>query len=118
MVISSWKDWCDSHVSSIDEPHTAMTIPAETIEKLCRLAQLAMPPEEREALVGDLGRIIDMVDAMAAVDTEGVEPMTSVVDTTPTQRDDVVNDGGYPERVLANAPAAADGFFTVPKVVE
>ena len=44
--------------------------------------------------------------------------MTSVVETTPKLRDDAVTDGGYPDKVLANAPDPADGFFTVPKVVE
>ncbi len=49
---------------------------------------------------------------------EGVEPMTSVTPMKLPLREDVVTDGHYPERVLANAPLAEDGFFAVPKVVE
>jgi aspartyl-tRNA(Asn)/glutamyl-tRNA(Gln) amidotransferase subunit C len=44
--------------------------------------------------------------------------MTSVVEMTLHEREDVVNDGERPEDVLANAPEREDGFFAVPKVVE
>jgi aspartyl-tRNA(Asn)/glutamyl-tRNA(Gln) amidotransferase subunit C len=52
------------------------------------------------------------------VNVDGVEPMTSVVHQEMKKRADVVTDGGYPEKVVANAPASDDNFFMVPKVVE
>jgi aspartyl-tRNA(Asn)/glutamyl-tRNA(Gln) amidotransferase subunit C len=52
------------------------------------------------------------------VDTEGVEPLTAVIDQKLRLRDDVVTDGDCREAVLANAPAAEQGFFAVPKVIE
>ena len=52
------------------------------------------------------------------VDTDGVAPMTSVVATTHAERDDVVDDGGITEDILANAPERDNGFFVVPRVVE
>jgi aspartyl-tRNA(Asn)/glutamyl-tRNA(Gln) amidotransferase subunit C len=52
------------------------------------------------------------------VDTDGVEPMTSVVHQGLPMREDVVTEGGDPAKVLANAPKTAKDFFVVPKVVE
>ena len=48
----------------------------------------------------------------------GVEPMTSVTPMQLRRREDKVTDGGYPEKVVANAPLTEDNFFMVPKVVE
>ncbi|HMA49960.1 MAG TPA: Asp-tRNA(Asn)/Glu-tRNA(Gln) amidotransferase subunit GatC, partial [Magnetospirillaceae bacterium] len=55
---------------------------------------------------------------LGEVNTDGVAPMASVAHMNLPRRADEVTDGGYPERVLANAPDAMDGFYTVPKVVE
>ena len=51
-------------------------------------------------------------------DTEGIAPMTSVVEVALPRRADAVTDGGAAEDVLANAPKRDDGFFVVPKVLE
>jgi aspartyl-tRNA(Asn)/glutamyl-tRNA(Gln) amidotransferase subunit C len=58
------------------------------------------------------------VEQLSEVDVEGVEPMTSVTPMDMKKRQDVVTDGGIPDDVIKNAPAAQDGFFVVPKVVE
>jgi aspartyl-tRNA(Asn)/glutamyl-tRNA(Gln) amidotransferase subunit C len=55
---------------------------------------------------------------LGEVDTEGVEPMTSVVHVVLPMREDVVTEGGDPEIVLSNAPKRTGNFFVVPKVVE
>ena len=95
-----------------------MALDTDTVRRIARLARIHIPDEELAPLAGELSNIIGWVEQLAEVDTDGVAPMTSVVDTKPTQRDDVVNDGGYRDQVLANAPDVADGFFSVPKVVE
>lgn len=95
-----------------------MALDTDTVRRIAHLARIHIPEEELEALAGELSNIIGWVEQLAEVDTAGVEPMTSVVETTLKQRDDVVTDGGYPDKILANAPDATDGFFTVPKVVE
>ncbi len=95
-----------------------MALDTDTVRRIARLARIHIPEEDLEPLAGELSNIIGWVEQLAEVDTDGVEPMTSVVETTPEHREDVVNDGGYRDRVLANAPDAADGFFTVPKVIE
>ena len=95
-----------------------MALDTDTVRRIARLARIHIPEEDLAPLAGELSNIIGWVEQLAEVDTAGVEPMTSVVETTLKQRDDVVTDGGYSEQVLANAPDVADGFFTVPKVVE
>ena len=55
---------------------------------------------------------------MDSVDTENIEPMTSVVDSDLYKRTDLVSDGGYQQQILSNAPSSMEGFFVVPKVVE
>ncbi|MCZ6509724.1 MAG: Asp-tRNA(Asn)/Glu-tRNA(Gln) amidotransferase subunit GatC [Alphaproteobacteria bacterium] len=95
-----------------------MALDTDTVRRIARLARIYIPEEDLEPLAGELSNIIGWVEQLAEVDTDGVEPMTSVVEITPEQREDVVNDGGYRDRVLANAPDTADGFFTVPKVIE
>ena len=58
------------------------------------------------------------MEQLSEVDVEGVEPMTSVISMAMKKRPDEVTDGGIPDDILKNAPAAQDGFFVVPKVVE
>jgi aspartyl-tRNA(Asn)/glutamyl-tRNA(Gln) amidotransferase subunit C len=95
-----------------------MAIDAATVRKVARLARIAEPEERIEPLVQELNGILQWIEQLAEVDTDGVEPLTSVVHATLPLRDDVVTDGGDAARVLANAPKSTDGFYVVPKVVE
>ena len=73
---------------------------------------------EIAALVPELNNILGWVEQLGEVDTDGVEPLTAVIDLRLRLRDDVVNDGGVRDAVLLNAPGAEHGFFAVPKVIE
>ncbi|QFR32204.1 Asp-tRNA(Asn)/Glu-tRNA(Gln) amidotransferase subunit GatC [Ancylobacter sp. TS-1] len=95
-----------------------MSVDQATVRRVAHLSRIAVTEDEVAHLQGELNAILAFVDELGEVDTTGVEPMTSVIPMTLPLRADVVNDGFYPERVLANAPAAEDGFFAVPKVVE
>lgn len=95
-----------------------MTVTAANVARVARLARIYEPPERLEALAGELNHILGWIDMLNEVDVEGVEPMTSAVETTLPLREDAVTDGGNAKRVTANAPKSADGFFVVPKVVE
>ena len=66
----------------------------------------------------ELSRILEWIEQLNEVDTEGVPPMTSVAAMRLAWREDRVTDGGRPEDILANAPERQDGYFVVPKVVE
>ncbi len=82
------------------------------------LARIAIKDDEVPPLVGELNQILDWVAQLEEVDTDGVMPMTSVVDASAPLRADDVSDGGKRDDVLRNAPDAREGHFTVPKVVE
>ena len=77
-----------------------------------------MTDAELERLVPELNNILGWVEQLGEVDTDGVEPLATVVDQKLRLRDDVVNDGNIRDAILANAPEAQHGFFAVPKVIE
>jgi aspartyl-tRNA(Asn)/glutamyl-tRNA(Gln) amidotransferase subunit C len=95
-----------------------MSIDAATVRKVARLARIAEPEERIEPLARELNGILQWIEQLGEVDTDGVEPMTSAVERALPMREDVVTEGGDPGRVLANAPKAVRDFFVVPKVVE
>ena len=95
-----------------------MSLDKATVAKIAHLARIHVPEEDLEPLAGELSTILDWVEQLAEVDTEGVAPMTSVVEIASRWRKDEVNDGACAEDVLANAPEAEMGFYTVPKVIE
>ena len=95
-----------------------MALDKDAVAEIAKLARLRVGDDELEHLAGELSRILGWVEQLSEVDVEGIEPMTSVVEMPLKARADEVTDGGYAERVLANAPQSADGFFLVPKVIE
>jgi aspartyl-tRNA(Asn)/glutamyl-tRNA(Gln) amidotransferase subunit C len=95
-----------------------MSVDATTVRKVAKLARLRLADAEVPALEAELNTILGWIDQLQAVDTEGVEPLAVVIPTTRAWRADEVTDGDCREAVLANAPAAAHGFFAVPKVIE
>lgn len=95
-----------------------MSVTAEQVRHIARLARLEMSEEELERLVPELNNILDWVEQLGEVDTAGVEPLTAVVPNALRLRDDQVTDGDCREEILANAPLAEHGFFAVPKVIE
>ncbi len=95
-----------------------MAIDSATVRRVARLARIRESNERLEPLAQELSAILGWIDQLDEVDVTGVEPMTSAVAAKLPMREDVVTDGGDAESILANAPAKADGFFVVPKVVE
>ncbi len=95
-----------------------MQVDEATVRRIARLACINIADDEASGLVSELSSILTWVEQLDEVETDGVEPMTSVVEATIKMRDDLVNDGDDRDRVLANAPRAEDGYFVVPKVVE
>ncbi len=88
------------------------------MERIARLARIALRPGEAERLAPELGQILGWIEQLGEVNTTGVEPMTAVIPNTLRLRDDVVTDGGIREELMVNAPQAEHGFFAVPKVIE
>lgn len=95
-----------------------MQVDNETVRKIARLARIRVTDTEASALEGELTNILQWVEQLDEVDTEGVAPMTSVVAMETPQRVDEVNDGNIADTIVANAPVKEDHYFAVPKVVE
>ena len=95
-----------------------MSVSPEQVRHIAKLARIAMSEAELERLVPELNNILGWVEQLGEVDTDGVEPLTAVIDQKLRLRDDVVTDGDIRDEVLANAPEAQHGFFAVPKVIE
>ena len=95
-----------------------MSIDVETARKVAKLARIRVDEEHLPALAQEFNAILGFIEQLGEVDVEGVEPMTSVTPMRLKRRQDGVTDGGYPDKVLKNAPDAREGFFAVPKVVE
>jgi aspartyl-tRNA(Asn)/glutamyl-tRNA(Gln) amidotransferase subunit C len=95
-----------------------MSVTSQQIRHIATLARIAMSDEELERFVPELNNILGWVEQLGELNTDGVEPLATVVDQKLRLREDVVNDGDIRDEVLANAPEAQHGFFAVPKVIE
>ncbi len=95
-----------------------MSVDTVTVKRVAKLSRIAITDERAESMKAELNTILGFVEQLSEVDVEGVEPMTSVVDTEMRKRVDEVTDGNKAVDVTANAPLSEDNFFMVPKVVE
>ena len=95
-----------------------MSVDVDTVKRVAHLARVKVTDDEASRMTGELNTILAFVEQLDEVNVDGVDPLTSVVHQEMKKRADVVSDGGYPEKVVANAPASDDNFFMVPKVVE
>jgi len=95
-----------------------MSVNQDTVRRIAHLARIKVEEADVPRLEGELNEILNFIEMLNEVDTGNIEPMTSVVAMDMKKRTDVVTDGGYPDKVTANAPLSEDNFFLVPKVVE
>lgn len=95
-----------------------MSVDQATVRHIARLARIAVTDDEARALESELSALLDWVEQLGEVDTDGVEPMTSVVHMEMRKRDDGITDGNCADAVVANAPEREGHFFVVPKVIE
>lgn len=95
-----------------------MSVTEKEVRHVAKLARLALSDAEIDRMVPELNNILGWVEQLGEVNTDGVEPLTAVIDLKLRLRDDVVTDGDVRDKVLLNAPDAQHGFFAVPKVIE
>lgn len=95
-----------------------MSLDKATVARIAVLARIRVPEDELEGLARELSNILGWIEQLNEVDTADVPPMSQGTEQKLRWREDRVTDGEIAEKVLANAPARRDGFFTVPKVVE
>ena len=90
----------------------------EEIRRIGDLARLELSATELAAMQQELNGILALVDQMAAVDTEGVEPMSHPQAAMQRLREDEVTEADRRESFQAIAPQVEDGLYLVPKVIE
>lgn len=95
-----------------------MAVDIPTVKRIAGLARIAISDDEAARIAPELDNIMGWIEQLQEVDTSDVAPMAAVIENHLRLRDDVVTDGDVRSSVLANAPQAEHGFFTVPKVIE
>ena len=95
-----------------------MTIDLKTIKHISKLSRISVDDVKADKLAGDLNSIFDFIEKLNELDTDNVEPLTSVAETTLKLRVDEVKSGNIREQVLKNSPDENVDFFVVPRVVE
>ncbi|MCW8125196.1 Asp-tRNA(Asn)/Glu-tRNA(Gln) amidotransferase subunit GatC [Microbulbifer halophilus] len=95
-----------------------MAVDAQTVEKLAELARIAISEETVEEVSSRLGDVLQLVDRLQAVNTEGVPPMAHPLDAVQVLRPDEVTEPNRREEFLALAPQSEEGLYLVPKVID
>lgn len=95
-----------------------MAIDKETVKRVAFLSRLKIEDGKVEATEKEFNKILGWIEQLNEVDTDNVEPLVSVNESSLICREDVVNDGEKSKEILANAPMQEFGYFVVPKVVE
>jgi aspartyl-tRNA(Asn)/glutamyl-tRNA(Gln) amidotransferase subunit C len=95
-----------------------MKISCEGISYITKLARLKLTKIEQERLTKDMTNILEFVDKINQLDTEGVTPTSHAVHINNVFRDDIIEESYDKEKILANAPEKENDFFKVPKIVE
>ena len=95
-----------------------MTIDLKTIKHISKLSRISVDDEKAKKLAEDMNSIFDFIEKLKELDTDNVEPLTSVAETTLKLRVDEVKSGNIREDVLKNSPDENEDFFVVPRVVE
>lgn len=95
-----------------------MKIDEATLSKIANLARLEVKEEEKKALIENLENVLSWMEQLNEVDTEGVEPLTHILDEENKWRADIGENTLDRETALANAPSKTKTYFKVPKVIE
>lgn len=95
-----------------------MKITKEEVRKIGRLSRLHLDESDTELYEDQLNRILDYVEQLGKLDTEGVEPTSHVLPLNNVMRQDIAGQSLDRESALMNAPDHTDKFYRVPKIIE
>mgnify|MGYP003760181409 CR=1 FL=1 len=95
-----------------------MTINLKTIKHISKLSRISVDDKKAKKLEGDLNSIFEFIEKLNELDTDKVEPLTSIAETTLKFRTDEVKSKDIRNQILKNSPEKNEDFFVVPKVVE
>ncbi|RZS98499.1 Asp-tRNA(Asn)/Glu-tRNA(Gln) amidotransferase subunit GatC [Cecembia calidifontis] len=95
-----------------------MKVDLNTVKKIAHLARLEFDAEGAEKMVKDMTQILDWEEQLNEINTEGVEPLTTMSSEVNVLRPDELGEHLSHERALQNAPQKDSDYFRVPKVLE
>ena len=95
-----------------------MSIDLKTIKHISKLSRISVDEKRAEKLAGDLNSIFDFIEKLNKLNTDKIEPLTSIAETTLKFRNDEVRSKDIRNQILKNSPEENEDFFVVPKVVE
>lgn len=95
-----------------------MKVTDELVDSVADLAQLAISGSEVVTVRDRMARVLELVEQMDCVDTDGIEPLANPLEGTQPLRLDAVTESDNREKLMSNAPQTEDGLFLVPRVVE
>ena len=95
-----------------------MTIDLKTIKHISKLSRISVDDAKADKLAGDLNSIFDFIEKLNELNSDNVEPLTSVAETTLKLRADEVKSKDIRDQILKNSPDENEDFFVVPRVVE
>ena len=95
-----------------------MTIDLKTVKHISKLARISIEEKKAKKLAGDLNSIFEFIEKLNQLDTDKVEPLTSIAETKLQLRNDKIKSENIREQILKNSPSENKDFFVVPKVVE
>ena len=95
-----------------------MSIDKDKIKHISKLARISVEEKKVEGLTKDLSSIFKFIEQLSELNTDKVEPLTSILNEPLRFRKDEVTDGKIREKILENSPQKNEEFFVVPKVIE
>ena len=95
-----------------------MSIDKDKIKHISKLARISIDSKKSDPLAKDLTSIFKFIEQLNELNTEKVEPLTSILNQSLRSRKDEISDGKIREKILKNSPKENEEFFVVPKVVE
>lgn len=94
-----------------------MSVTLQDLEKIAGLARLKLNDDEKSKFLGQLNQILEYVEKLNEVNTDGIEPLSHSLDLINVMRKDIERASLERDKALENAPRKNDAFFRVPKVV-
>lgn len=95
-----------------------MQIDEKTVEELAHLARLQLDDNRKKELISDLNRMLDFVNQLNELDTEGIAPLIHLNEEVNVLREDEPHLDITPQEALKNAPKKDSDYFKVAKVID
>ena len=101
-----------------NQHNSQMSIDKDKIKHISKLARISLDAKKIDTLAKDLSSIFKFIEQLNELNTDKIEPLSSILNEPLRSREDVVNDGKIREKILENSPQKNEEFFVVPKVIE